>query len=160
MLTLRPSAATARDFNNRIESLRQMARPQPSLVLEVQRAIVAEFANNFESESAGGSRWSALAESTIIDRLQGGYGAGPILHRSGDYESSWMDPGNPDHVSDVQALAGGWVLEEGSQHRLAGFHEEGTNRMPARSVSDIGSGGEERLRQAVDDFILRSLVNR
>jgi hypothetical protein len=160
MLTLRPTAATVSDFQGRIESIRKLARPQPDLVQEVQRAILQGYENNFDSESAGGSKWAALAASTILDRLSQGYGAGPILVREGDYRSSWINEGDANHVHEVEQLAGGWRLSEGSAHDLVPFHEEGTRNMPARSVFELDVGDENRIRQIVDNYILRTLMQR
>jgi len=157
MLTMRPTAATERDLMSRLDTVRNMARPQPDLVQKLQRAILDGFAENFDSESAGGVKWAALAESTILDRLSQGYGAGPILQRSGDYMSSWLDTGNAEHVHEIEQLAGGWQLNEGSQHPLAGIHEEGGDIIPARPVAELSLASEDDIREAAENWILTHL---
>lgn len=160
MITMRPTPATAQDFASRLKNLRAVARPQPDLVEQVQGAILLEFAQNFETESAAGFRWAKLAERTILDRLRQGYGAGPILNRSGDYEASWTDADAADHISELEQRVGGWSLAEGSSHRLTIFHQQGTRRMPARPVNEVGASGQEKLRRVVDLWLIRLLVGR
>lgn len=160
MLILRPSAATETDFSRRLEFLRNMARPDPNFVQQVGEAIRAEFRQNFAAESSGFGRWAALAESTVLDRLRGGFGAGPILNRSGGYEASWVDADDADHVSEIEALVGGWRLSEGSSHPLTGFHQQGTSRMPARPVNEIDASGEIRIAYVVETAIFRMLTQR
>jgi hypothetical protein len=160
MLTLRPTVTTERDFQNRIEVIRSLARPHPELVQVVQRAILQAYAENFASESAGGTRWAALAASTILDRLAQGYGAGPILQRTGNYRSSWVNDGDGNHVHEIEQRAGGWTLSEGSSHHLADFHEQGNSGMPARPVAELSPSAKEQLGRAVDNWILNHLLQR
>ena len=160
MLIMRPTPATQQDFASRLKNVRAVARPQPDLVQEVQRAILLGFGQNFDSESDGGFRWARLAASTIQDRLRQGYGPGPILQRSRDYRASWTNPDAPDHVSEVTEWAGGWSQAEGSQHPLVGFHQAGTRRIPARPVNDLDLSAQEQLRQAVDTWIFQTLFVR
>ena len=55
---------------------------------EIAGHLVDSVAGSFESQSApDGTAWEPLADSTIRERLRRGYGAGPILERSGDLAS-------------------------------------------------------------------------
>lgn len=160
MISLRPSPASRQELKKRLDAIRALARPQPDLVKVVQRAIVAEFANNLRDESASGTRWARLAESTIRDRLQQGYGPGPILQRSGDYADSWTYPDSPNHVHEVTGRVEGWAINEGSQHELAQYHEPGTGRMAARPVSEIGPDGQNRIKEDIDRWLFQTLFVR
>lgn len=75
------------------EAVRQMEADRRSL-LDTRRAleaVVEEFARkverNFAQESAADQPWPPLAEATIADRERKGFGAGPILRRTGDMAS-------------------------------------------------------------------------
>lgn len=159
MITLRPTAATERGFFERLRALRSIARPTPSLVDEVQKIILDEFANNFATESAGGLRWARLAEETILSRIEEGTGS-KILQADGDYAASWLDASHAYHVHEEGQVANGWYVSEGSSHPLTQFHQQGTERMPARPVNVLSDSGQTRLKQTVDQWIFRTLFLR
>lgn len=72
--------------------------------------------------------WLPLRPATVADRLRKGFGAGPILRRTGMLAASATVRGaawnvfevGPDHVT------------VGTQAPYAGFHQRGTRKMPPR----------------------------
>ena len=77
----------------------------------------------------GDGDWAPLADSTVREREEKGYGDHPTLHRTGSLESS-LQRGDGYHVIDVTAAG----VSEGTAHPNARFHQDGTDRMPARPI--------------------------
>ena len=131
----------------------RLLKPTEAEKARVGASVRLGFEANFADESAGGIPWPRLAESTAKERRRLGFGAyHPILVRTGSYRSSFVWPGDADHVSEDGYMAQGWFVEEGSQDYRAQWHEEGTRFMPARSVLEIGARGERRIRTTLDDI--------
>lgn len=77
-------------------------------------------------DEAGGGSWEPLAESTVVEKQQGGWPLDPLV-RSGSLRDSLVNPGmaedrGPTHYS--------W----GTDVPYARYHQEGTRRMPQRQV--------------------------
>lgn len=65
------------------EAVKKIGSPRPVLN-DVGDVLVMEYTENFPEEGARlNKQWAALAESTIRQRIALGYGAGPILKRTG-----------------------------------------------------------------------------
>ena len=139
MIGLTPSDESRRDLADFLRRLEALGDPTPQAVGVVQAAIRDGFAAVFASEGAAGAApWAELAEATRRERARLGYPpAHPILVRTGDYRASFVDPGHADHVSEWTSGGGVWTIAEGSSHRLAQYHEQGTSRMPARPAIRI-----------------------
>ncbi len=128
---------------------RRIQRPGRGEITKVAGAIRQGFAANFTSESSAEGAWKPLAAATVAERIAQGYGGEhPILRRTGGLRASFVQPG-PDHVERFIGQPEGWVLEVGSQHENAAFHERGTRRMPARPVTPLSPRAEDRIRATV-----------
>jgi hypothetical protein len=142
-----------REVDRLVSFFERLLHPTEAEKARVGAAIRIGFQSNFDDESAGGIPWPRLAEGTARERRRLGFGPyHPILVRSGEYRSSWVWPGDGDHVSEFAYTAQGWAVEEGSQDFRAIFHELGTQHMPARSVVEIGPRGEQRIGTTLDDI--------
>ena len=53
------------------------------------KLILRDVRINFDTEGGLVGGWAPLAESTILGRVREGFGAGPILHRTGRYKRSF-----------------------------------------------------------------------
>jgi hypothetical protein len=159
MMTLRPNPQSQQHFNQTIEHIQQLAIPPAPLVSAIQQAICEEFERNFTSESDAGLSWPRLSEVTIRIRLAQGYGAGPILVRSGDYKRSWVEPTHPQHVHELRQSSSHWSVEEGSEHAFTAKHELGDGRTPARPVSHVTVAGEERISRVIEQG-LKGILNQ
>lgn len=158
MIILRPTASAAQRWMDQIEALQALRRLDDRSLEEIQFAIRAGLAENFDRERAGGQRWAALAPSTVADRIRQGYGgAHPILRRSDDLATSYLDPEHSQHVSDVQYVADLIRVKEGSGHPLARYHEQGTRHMPARPITELDEAGRAPIRAAIENWILQTL---
>lgn len=129
---------------------RRIQRPGRGEITKVAGAIRQGFADNFTSESSAEGAWKPLAAATVAERIAQGHGGEhPILRRTGSLRASFVQPGG-DHVERFTGQSGGWVLEVGSQHENAAFHERGTHRMPARPVTPMTQQSEARINATVD----------
>jgi phage gpG-like protein len=84
-------------------------------------------AERFDAEGYG---WAPLAPATLEDRARQGFPPGPILHRTGELRDSLV---NPARAADMTPDTLTW----GSDVEYAGYHQDGTPRMPQRKVIDI-----------------------
>lgn len=160
MMTLRPSPQSAQHFNQTIEHIQQLSTPPAEMVSAIQQAICEEFERNFTSESDAGLSWPRLSEVTIRIRLAQGYGAGPILVRTGDYKRSWVDPTHPAHVHELRQSSKHWSVEEGSEHAFTAKHELGDGKTPARPASHVTVAGQERISRVIDLGLTRILTKK
>lgn len=113
-----------------------ISNPPPQTTKQIEEAVRAGFAANFASESAGGSPWPELSIVTIFDRAVHGFPAAhPILVRTGDYRSSFVDSNDPDALSEFFSSGDGWAIEVGSSDSRVEELELGTGRIPARPVT-------------------------
>jgi phage gpG-like protein len=157
MMTLRPSPQSQQHFNQTIEHIQDLTTAPAPLVTAIQQAICEEFERNFASESDAGLSWPRLSEVTIRIRLAEGFGAGPILVRTGDYKRSWVEPTHPQHIHELRQSTSHWSVEEGTQHPYAVKHELGTDRIPARPASHVTVAGEARIGRVIEEGLKRIL---
>lgn len=134
-----------KDFLDRIE------RPGVGERRKIADSIRQGFQASFTREGSRAGQWRALAPSTVLDRRRRGFaGDHPILVRSGSLRASFVDGGNSAHNEEFQAQPNGWRLVAGSNHPLAPFHEFGTRRMAARSITDLTDADEGRIVDVID----------
>ena len=140
-------AAIQRTVDNLLRPTKQQLQP-------VQGAIRDGFADNFDTESAGGQPWAQLSLSTVKDRTRRGYpGEHPILNRDGDYRSTFTDGGNSDHVSEIDYQVGLTSVSEGSGSNMVAWHELGNDNLPARPVPILSSGATGNVGDAIREMI-------
>lgn len=134
----------------------RLANPPPSATKPVEEAVRMGFAANFASESAGDAAWDELAFDTILDRIVQGFpGQHPILVRTGDYRSSFVDSGNGDALYEFLNMGDGWVMEVGSSDSRVEELEGGTRRIPARLVTILSDASENNVFAALEQMIIR-----
>ena len=147
-------AAIQRTADNLLHPTKQQLQP-------VQEAIRAGFAENFDTESAGGQPWAQLALPTVIERVLLGYpGEHPILQRSGNYRSTFVDGGNAEHISDIDYQAGLTSVFEGSANVMVEWHEDGNDKLPARPVLVMSSRAIDGIGDSVNRMISEILNGR
>ena len=147
-------AAIQRTVDNLLRPTKQQLQP-------VQEAIRAGFAENFDTESAGGKAWAQLALFTVIERILLGYpGLHPILQRSGSYRSTFVDGGNAEHISDIDYQAGMTSVSEGSSNVMVEWHEDGNDKLPARPVLVMSSRAIDGIGDSIDGMISEILNGR
>lgn len=139
-------------FKSLVEFVRQIVNPGQNEISKANDAIRLGFQENFSAESAGsGAKWQALAPSTVRERLRLGYGARPILVRSGSLLNSLM--GGTDSVEEFSTSNDGWVLSVGTKNKYAIFHELGTSKMPARPFIEISQSSQEKVADSLEQMI-------
>lgn len=147
-------AAIQRTVDNLLRPTKQQLQP-------VQEAIRAGFTENFDTESAGGQPWAQLALSTVIERVLLGYpGEHPILQRSGNYRSTFVDGGNAEHISDIDYQAGLTSVFEGSANVMVEWHEDGNDKLPARPVLAMSGRAIDGIGDSVNRMISEILNGR
>lgn len=154
MLRFVPTAESQAALERFLESIERLAAA-PAEEFEVARqAIRHGFQMNFLGEGSAGGPWDDLAPYTVEQReLLGFPGEHPILVRTGDYEQSFVDPGHPDHVSELDRYDGYVELLEGTAHPYVETHEygrEGDPRVPARPVLLLEPVSEDALGAELD----------
>lgn len=102
---------------------------------DVMSAIGVE---RFESEGYG--NWAPLADSTVRQKAAHSWPMN-ILERTGDLKASLSDPGRAAQTT-PQSMT--W----GTDVPYAGYHQEGTPKMPARPVLEIRVEDRRRLEVA------------
>lgn len=161
MLRTKESPQSRREWGIVQRSFTRLLSPKVNALEPVRRAIRDGFQENFDTESAGGARWASLTPSTAADRRRQGYGPyHPILVRSGDYRSSFVDPTNPDHISKIERRSERLLIFEGSDDFRILWHEKGTRNMPARPALRISKGSEHVLLIALRLMIDSTLRSR
>ncbi|MCC6457281.1 MAG: hypothetical protein IT328_20170 [Caldilineaceae bacterium] len=125
---------------------------------EIQSVITRGFEMNFSQASSGQGPWAPLAPATQADRAQKGFPpARPLLTRTWDYRNSLTDPNDDQHFSQVYQSSNLYAQEEGSESPLFPWHERGTPRMPARSVTHLSRRSEDELGDMLDSIVTRLL---
>lgn len=133
-----------------IAFVRAVNSPDAQFKRTVADGVRAEYSRKFDQQA-----FAPLAPSTVADRIRQGYGATPILVREGNLLRSYTVGGANGHVERITSDGRGITIEVGSGHRLAGIHEGGTSRTPARPVSNFGSDGQDRLLDMVHSAVQR-----
>lgn len=87
----------------------------------------------------GHGAWPGLAASTLAQKAAHGYPSDPLV-RTGDLRASLVNPG-------MAAETSGDTLIYGTDVDYAGYHQDGTSKMPARKVIDLRADDRRRLEQ-------------
>ena len=111
---------------------------------EIAGHLVSSVEDSFASQSeSDGSAWKPLADTTIQDRLRCGYGAGPILERSGDLArlilADWDDE----------------VAVAGTNLEYAATHHYGDERrgIPARPFLGVSEDARSEIIRSLLDHL-------
>jgi hypothetical protein len=99
------------------------------------------------SFSRQGPGWTPLKGKTIRNRIAEGYPPGPILRRSGSYESAATNPFSLIVHSSNDEIS--WAVN----HEVAKYHQGGTSRMPARPIR-LSFGDRMQLIKILSDYII------
>ena len=112
--------------------------------------VLAEDEQEFflDEKDSSGAKWAPLAKSTIAAK-----GHDLILYETGHLEASLVSESGPDHVQNVTHRG----LKFGTSDEKAGFHQEGTSRMPARPPVGITEDTLDKLVDAVADKAVDTL---
>lgn len=155
-LTLRADDATVKQIDRILAGLRRMVTPGEAEIQPIRDAIHVAFAENFDREGSAAGTWAALAERTVLERLELGYpGDHPILIRSGEYADTWINQEAPGHGSEIEAEAATWRIAEGSDDHRAPALEFGGPRLPARPVADLSDWQVEAIAADVEKVLDR-----
>lgn len=134
--------------------------PAYAAVYQAFRVIEAK---RFSGEGPG---WAPLAESTVAERVRLGIGGDhPILNRSGAKESGRK--GGQLRRSLTTKGAKGAVFEPeidgvfmGTRDPIAGFHQEGTTKMPARPIVDLTEADANVFGSIIGEYLFGYSVDR
>mgnify|MGYP000870163905 FL=1 len=141
-------------FESLVAFVKAIVAPTKTEQDALSAAVRQGWGENFAGERSGDGRsWAALKPSTVLDRLRSGYGARPILVRTGHLRASLLSPGATDSYEQAQASGNEWQLVVGSEDAKAIFHEQGTARMPARPFIALSDQAEQRVVSALDGLI-------
>lgn len=158
MIRLRPTPDSTRELEQLFQRIERALDPPDADLEPTRNAVRDGFALNFADEASGWGPWEALAPRTVIERRRLGFGPEhPILIRTGDYWESWIDPENPDHISETRRGGGLTTMEEGSDDYRVDWHEMGTVIMPARPVGILQAPAEYRIGETITAMLDRLL---
>lgn len=113
---------------------------------QAKEIVTRAIDNNFATESAAGETWAPLAERTVRERIQQGYGGEhPILERTKELRGSMK--GSSDNES----------AEVGPSEDIpyAAVHEHGSEdgKIPARPYLRITVVDEQKIENAILDHL-------
>jgi hypothetical protein len=153
VISLSESAQNQQQWSAIQRVVDNLLRPTRQQLQPTQAAIRDGFAENFDSESAGGQPWEQLALSTVIERVLLGFpGTHPILQRTGRYRSSFTSVGG-EHISDIDYQSGVVSLFEGSRDERVAELELGSGKMPARPVLEMSHHSIDAIGSAINEMI-------
>jgi phage gpG-like protein len=133
----------------------KLSNPTPQITNRIEDAVRVGFAENFATESAGGTPWEQLAPFTNADRVKKGFPAAhPILVRTGDYRDSFTDRNNPDAFMDFAATGDGWAMDIGSSDSRVEELEGGTSRIPARPAAVLSPAAQNNVLDEIERLII------
>lgn len=124
---------------------------------EVGEDLLGDFAQNMVREGGmfgGGSRWPPLAESTLKDKARKGYGAMPMLWRTGALASSLSEKGAQGNIF----RAGADYVVVGSSLFYAPFHQYGSRRRKLRTTVTKVRGGYKLGAESMATLPRRQIV--
>jgi phage gpG-like protein len=116
---------------------------------EIADDLQADFTLNMATEGAlFGGGWAPLAPSTIADRVRKGYGAGPILYRTGALANS-LSGDNSGAIKEVTPAS----VTVGTAVPYAGYHQTGTKKMPMRRIIGLSWARRSLIVRRLADYI-------
>lgn len=161
MITFRESAKTQAAIREMEQIVTRLRQPPAAKLEPIKRSIRAGFAENFETESAGGIPWQPLSPATVVDRIRHGFpGSHPILQRTGGYRASFTDGNNADHIGTTEQTDGRTVLAEGSDDFRVPFHEQGGAIIPQRRVLVMSTSAQDHINRELADMVTDILHGR
>ena len=125
--------------------------------VEVGEDLMADFARNMIRGGGffgGGSKWAPLAPSTIREKQRLGYGAMPIMWRTGALAESLTDKGAAGNVFQ----AGADYVVVGSTLFYAKYHQFGSRKQKLRTTVTKVRGGYQLGAESVSMLPRRQLV--
>lgn len=124
---------------------------------EVGEDLLGDFAQNMVRGGGffgGGSKWPPLAASTIKEKQRLGYGAMPIMWRSGALAESLAEKDAPGNIF----MVGPNSLVVGTSIFYAAFHQSGSKKQTLRTTVTKVRGGYKLGAESVSVLPRRQLV--
>lgn len=132
----------------------RLSNPTPQFTAQIEDAVRAGFAENFATESAGGTPWEQLAFDTMLDRVVHGFPAAhPILVRTGDYRASFTDRQDANAFMEFAATGDGWTMDIGSSDSRMEELEGGTRLIPARPAAVLSTTAQNNVFAVLERLI-------
>jgi phage gpG-like protein len=111
---------------------------------ESARIVQDDAQRNFDSEGRFyGRGWKALKPSTIRDRIRKGFGAGPILNRTGNLRNNALI-----------RRTGRSSVEVWNITPYAKYHQYGTKNIPIRTVLTVPDETQDAIVMTFVDYII------
>ena len=118
----------------------------------VQKLVRESIEKQFETEGEwGGKAWEPLADTTIRRKVQSHHSAGQLLVNSGDMLRALKDG--------RARFVGGKVVYQ-VEDTPAGFHQQGTSRMPQRQIIPEPMPEEfmSKLRNIITGYVIAAAL--
>ena len=116
--------------------------------MTMEGGLYGKTARSYLGEAAG--PWKPLADSTVRERERLGYGgAHPILQRKGELRESLTIRGGVGNVFEVSPDR----LRVGTSLFFAFFHQDGTQKMPARPLVGVSRQRRSAIKQRLVEFV-------
>lgn len=136
-LDLRKLEQDLGEQSERVRDLRPWLRGHVSP--DMTELLVQQFASQ-GSRMRRGHRWPGLAASTVLRKIAKGTVDLGILIDTGHMWSAFVETSNPESVEIFNKQR--YIRSvSGEAKRIAGYHQDGTSRMPARPVMGDGIPG-------------------
>lgn len=138
-----------------LNRLLRASRDLSPAMREIAGHLADSAEENLQRQAApDGVPWKPLAESTVADRRRQGYGAGPILERSGDLFGSI----HADH--DRRSAVAGTNLVYAALQQFGGEPgmPPGAAAVPARPFLGVGEEHREMILESIREHLRRAVV--
>lgn len=140
------------DFKKAIARLDKISKGYENWKMPLEQAEgyqLKQVKKNFATQGSNiAGKWAGLKASTVRDRLRKGFGAGPILKRTGRLKGSI-----------ARKKLNKNSLEIGSDVKYFKYHQIGTGKMPRRQILGHSSQMKQKVLSLFSRYVRRLLTS-
>lgn len=117
------------------------------LLQDISSIASVAMRDNFAKQGSDfGSRWAPLKQATIRDKNRKGFGAEPVLVRTGRMKGSIR----PNKLTSKSVEVGSFGVDHTK------YHDEGTRNMPKRQVVGITESADRDIKGLITKYMRRA----
>lgn len=125
-----------------------------NMIGEGRLAFQATATGRMRAGFGGRGGWAQLAESTVRERERLGYGgAHPILFREGNLATALAERGAEGNIFELSPTG----ISAGTDLYYAGFHQDGTRKMPARPIVGLTRDRQSNVLRTINEFVIEQV---
>ena len=148
MMTLELNAQSLIGTKAQLKKIQEGLRNARPFFSELEKQILQENDTQFSTEGAYlGEKWEKLSQATVIQRGKLGFGAGPILQRTGKLKRS---------TRKKQVTNTSLTISNTAPYYK--YHQLGTRKMPKRTILTWGKNNTRSAEELFKKY-LNKLIN-